>query len=122
MVGWIVPPPIIRTSQWQKTKAAMRSRPSCPTQRSASGRLDRTFASRDPAVFQLDDSIAELRVLFGVRDLDDRRAFVVQLLEQLHDLAALARVQVAGGFVGQNELGLGDHGPRDADELLLTAR
>jgi len=54
-------------------------------------------------------------------DLDDRRAFPVELLEQVHDGLALAGVEVAGGLVGQEELGVGDDGPRDADQLLLPA-
>ena len=56
-----------------------------------------------------------------VRDLDDRRAGVVQLLEELHDLAALARVQVAGRLVGEDDLRVGDDRARDGDELLLAA-
>ncbi len=46
---------------------------------------------------------------------------VVELLEQLHDLLALVGVQIARRLVRQDERGLGDHGARDADELLLAA-
>ena len=47
---------------------------------------------------------------------------LVQRAEQLHDLPGLRGVQVAGRFVGQDHLRVGDDGARDADELLLAAR
>ena len=57
-----------------------------------------------------------------MRHLHDRDAvFTVELLEELHDLAALIRVQIAGGLVGQDERGLGDQRARHADKLLLAA-
>jgi hypothetical protein len=56
-----------------------------------------------------------------VGDLDDRRALAVELLEQVHDRLALARVQVAGGLVCQQKLRIRDHRPGDADQLLLPA-
>ena len=46
----------------------------------------------------------------------------VEALEQLHDLLALARVEVAGRLVGEDHLGLRDDRARDADQLLLAAR
>ena len=55
-------------------------------------------------------------------DLHDGRPLGVELREQLHDLAALAGVQVAGRLVGQNQLRLGDQGARHPDELLLAPR
>jgi hypothetical protein len=60
-------------------------------------------------------------VCLRMRDLDDRGALGVELLEQLHDLLALARVEIAGGFVGQDELGARHDGARDSHELLLAA-
>ena len=45
----------------------------------------------------------------------------IELLEQLHDLAALLGVQVACRLVGQNHLRAGDDGARHGDELLLAA-
>lgn len=54
--------------------------------------------------------------------MDDGHAVVaVQFAEELHDLAALVGVEVAGGFVGENEGGLGDEGAGDAEGLLLAA-
>ena len=46
---------------------------------------------------------------------------LVQLLEQLHDFLALARMEIAGRFVGQDQFRIGNDRARDADELLLTA-
>ena len=43
----------------------------------------------DPAVFQSHDPIAVGGVRFGVRYLDDGRAFVIQALEQIHDFFSL---------------------------------
>src|SRR5271165_3232541 len=54
-------------------------------------------------------------------DLNDGRAGVVQACEELHDFVALRGVQIAGGFVGEDELGILDYGTGDADELLLSA-
>src|SRR5206468_11503628 len=80
------------------------------------------FGAGDPAVLQLDDAISEARVLFRVRDLDDRGTLGVQALEQLHDLASLTRVEIARGLVRQDELWLRDHSAFDANELLLSSR
>src|SRR2546423_8417680 len=79
----------------------------------------RALAASDPTVFELDDSIAITRVLFGVRHLNDRRAFRIQSLEQLHDLTALAGMQIARRIVREKELWLGNNGARPADALPL---
>ena len=42
-------------------------------------------------------------------DLDDCRAFRIQLLEQLHDLFALRGVQIARRLIRQDYLRTGDH-------------
>ena len=57
-----------------------------------------------------------------MRHLHDRRALLVEPLEQLHDFLPLRRVQVAGRLVGQDHRRIRDDGARDADELLLAAR
>src|SRR6185503_676050 len=44
-----------------------------------------------PAVAQVHDAASIRRIGFRVRDLDDRRARLIELLEQLHDFLALAR-------------------------------
>src|SRR5262245_37540584 len=76
----------------------------------------------DPAVADLDDPVAVRRVDVGMGHLDDRRPRVVELLEQLHDVAPLIRVEVPRGLVGEDQLRLRDDGARDAHELLLAAR
>src|SRR5262245_347156 len=81
-----------------------------------------TFGPGDPPVFELDDPIAVRRIRLRVRHLNDRGVRLIQLLEQFHDLAALARVQVARGLVGENELWFRDHRARDTNELLLSTR
>src|SRR5580704_18063146 len=48
----------------------------------------------DPTILQLNDSVSVGRVSLGVCYLDDRRAGLVQTLEQLHDFVALLGVQV----------------------------
>src|SRR5580704_6159965 len=75
----------------------------------------------DPTIDDVDDPVAVFRVPLVVRHLDDRRAGVIQLLEQIHNLLALAGVQVAGRFVGQNDLGIGHDGAGDGNQLLLSA-
>jgi len=56
-----------------------------------------------------------------MRNLDDGCARVVQSPKELHDLLALGRVQIAGGFVGEDELGILNDGAGDAHKLLLSA-
>ena len=56
-----------------------------------------------------------------MRHLNDRGSVVVEPLKQIHDHFSLARVQAAGGFVGENQLGLSNHGAGNGDELLLSA-
>src|SRR5262249_9164641 len=79
------------------------------------------FFADDPAIFELDDSVAVGGVSLGVCNLDDGGAAFVKPLEELHDLFALSGVQVAGGLVGKNELGRHDDGARDTYKLLLAA-
>ena len=50
---------------------------------------------------------------------DDRGPLLVDLLEQADDLEGQLRVEVAGGLVGQDDLGGVDDGPRYGYALLL---
>src|ERR1700688_1227345 len=79
------------------------------------------FFADHPAVLELDDAMAEGGVALGVRDLNDGCAAFVQALKELHDFFALRGMQVTGGLVGENELGILNHRARHADELLLAA-
>src|SRR5437867_6091482 len=74
----------------------------------------------DKSVAQLNGSIPVSRVNVRMRDLNDCRPTGIQLLEHLHDLLALARMQVASGFISQDELGICDHRASNANELLLA--
>ena len=55
-------------------------------------------------------------------DHHDGGALLVQLGEQVHHLLAILGVEVAGGLVGEDELGVGDYGAGDGHALLLSAR
>ena len=79
------------------------------------------FFADEPAVGELDNAIAVGGIFFGVGDLDDGGAGIVEFFEELHDLFALDGVKIAGGLIGQDELGILDDRARDADELLLAA-
>ena len=46
----------------------------------------------------------------------------MQLAQQAQDDLFVDGVQVAGGLIGENDLGIVDQGARDADPLLLSAR
>src|SRR5216684_6010215 len=74
-----------------------------------------------PAVLELNNSMSIHGVALRMRDLNDGGAGVVEALEELHDFIALRGVQVAGGLVGEDELGILDDRARDAHELLLAA-
>ena len=68
-----------------------------------------------------------VRVLLGerriVRDHDDGLAVaLVELLQQRHDLARRAAVEIAGRLVGEQQVRLVRQRARDRDALLLAAR
>ncbi len=77
----------------------------------------------DLPVLQEDDPLRRRRRVGIVRDHHDRVALgAVELAEQVEDLGARARVEVAGGLVGEHELGLEQERAGDRDALLLAAR
>ena len=49
-----------------------------------------------------------------------RAAFAVKLEQQFGDMRASMGVEVAGGFVGKQHLGLGGEGAGQCDALLLA--
>src|SRR2546428_11296221 len=73
----------------------------------------------DPAVFEPHNPVAVFSVDLRVRDLNYRCAFFVEFLEHLHDLFALARMEIAGRLVGKDDARIRHYRPRYADELLL---
>jgi hypothetical protein len=56
-----------------------------------------------------------------MRDLHDRGAFAVELLEELHDFLALSECRLPVGSSARISFGSEMIGARDADELLLSA-
>ena len=76
----------------------------------------------DVAVEEVDDAAGVARVALRVGDHHDGGALLVEFGEQVHHLLAVLGVEVAGGLVGEDELGVGDHGAGDGDALLLSAR
>ena len=75
---------------------------------------------RDLPVDQVHVALRAARELRVVRHEQDGRAHLVDLLEQVHHLARHQGVQVAGGFVRQEEGRVPGDGPRDRDALLLA--
>ncbi len=106
------------------------------------GRVDRRFRRRQRRQFlagvpALGDLLIDLnlpvaeanepRAVLGdvhlVRDEDDGdAALAIELLEDVHDLDARARIEVSGRLVGEDDRRLVDERARDRDALLLTAR
>src|SRR3989338_943043 len=101
--------------------------------RVAHGRVRRARLQRHRvgvALVALDHAVDETHDALGVgghvvlvRDHQHGDALLgVQVPEQLHDLLAAVRVEVAGGFIGQQHPRFGDDGARDRHALLLSAR
>jgi hypothetical protein len=77
--------------------------------------------SGDDAVADGDDAVGELGDVGLVGDDDDGVALGVEIVEERHDLVAGLGVEVAGGFVGEDDGGLVDQGAGDGDALALAA-
>ena len=56
-----------------------------------------------------------------VGDHQKRNAVFVEILENFHDIEARRAVEIAGGFVGEYQLGPGDRRAGDGDTLALPA-
>ena len=77
----------------------------------------------DSAVAERDDPAAVAGDVGLVRDEHDGQAVLgVEALEDVHDLDARARVEVARRLVGEQDRGIVHERPRDGDALLLAAR
>ena len=75
-----------------------------------------------PTVEELDDAVGLLGLLLVVRYHHNRSAvFFIELMEQFHNLGTHFRVEVAGRFISQKNLGITYHGPGYRDALALTA-
>ena len=76
----------------------------------------------DQAVGEEEDAVGDRGRAGLVRDHDERLPVVGhRVLEQLEDLAARLRVEVAGRLVGEHDGRLRDERARDGDALLLAA-
>src|SRR5262245_11084958 len=75
----------------------------------------------DAAVHDLHHPLALAGDARVVRDDDDRLAAGVHLVEDLQDLVARLRVEVAGGLVGQHQRRLHHQRARDGRALALPA-
>ena len=76
----------------------------------------------DEAVLYEDDSVCVVGDGLLVRDDDDRDALLVEFVKERHDFFAARGVEVAGGFVGEEDVGILHEGASDGDALLLSAR
>src|SRR5262245_3591575 len=82
-----------------------------------------TDVGDDVPVAEGDAALGELGDVGLVRDEHDRDALVaVEADEQVQDVEARLRVEVAGRLVGEQERGAVHERPRDRDALLLPAR
>jgi len=76
----------------------------------------------NPTVGELNNAIPVGGPGLVVGDLNYCSSVVVELFEEVHDHFSLAGMQAARGFVGENQLGIANHGARDGDKLLLPTR
>ena len=72
-------------------------------------------------VFYGDDAICEFCCLCFVRHEYDGAPFAAQLLEYLHHLKARVRIEIAGRFIGKNDVGVIHERAGYRDALLLPA-
>ncbi len=79
------------------------------------------FLRCDLAVMEFDAAVGQARHHRVVRDHHDGAPLLMKLAQQAQNDFFVDRIEVAGGFVGQDDLGIVDQGARDADPLLLPA-
>jgi hypothetical protein len=68
-----------------------------------------------------EDAIRVFGNVLIVSDQDDRSALAIQFLEDGDDLEAAPAVEVAGGFIRENQRGTCDECARYGDPLLLAS-
>ena len=74
-----------------------------------------------PSIRKPDNPAAIGRIFVGMRNLNNGGSFIIELLEELHDLFTLAGVQIAGGLVSEDHFRTGNHRSGHGYELLLSA-
>ncbi len=66
-------------------------------------RIYNTLVPVDPSIEDVDNALGRARNIRLVRHQDDRISTFMETGEQLHQFSAGLRVEVAGGFVGQED-------------------
>jgi hypothetical protein len=83
----------------------------------------RLLEALEAAVLEPEDAIGEFADAVIVGDDDDRAVLGLgDVVEELDDFVAVARVEVRGRFVGEDELRVVGKGAGDGDALALAAR
>jgi hypothetical protein len=91
--------------------------------RISSGGPHADFVAHHQAVAQNDPAACVAGEEFIVSYQHQRGSFaLVERDEQLEDMLAILAIEVAGGFVGQQDRGPGHEGAGQSDALLLAAR
>ncbi|MPM29148.1 hypothetical protein SDC9_75688 [bioreactor metagenome] len=85
------------------------------------GRVERIGVTDHHAVAQIDDAVGVLFGEFGVVGDHDHQAIVGDLRQQFHDLDAGRRVERAGRFISQQDLGIIDECAGNGHPLHLAA-
>ena len=82
----------------------------------------RSCAVHDAAVAQMDATVADGGGLLAVGDEQEGGARLVgQLAQEGENVGAVGGIEVAGGFVGENQVGPVDQRAGDGDALLFAA-
>src|SRR5262245_36257185 len=84
--------------------------------------VDQRALVDDATVEQLYLAVRVVGVAWIVRDHADRRTLAMQLAQQVHDRFTVARVEVPGRFVGEQDRRAPRERAGDCDALLLAAR
>lgn len=80
------------------------------------------FAVLDFAVAQTEDPVADIGGFGAVRDEEQRGAcFFGHFAKKLEDVRSILGVEIAGGFVSEQEGGLVDKGASDGGSLHFAA-
>lgn len=80
------------------------------------------FSFSDLSVHDAHDAVDAVDELFIVRAEEEGHVLcAVQFKEKIDDHVSRLGVEIRGGFVGEDQRGMRDEGPRDRDPLTLAA-